>query len=607
MPELTIHYRDIKTVVQFEKGAGLLETIVQSGIPIEGSCGGRGRCGKCTVELINGEVHAKDGRRIHPLKGQGSRYHACQVYCDKDLEVHVPDLMTASGKILKKGVELYKEPEPMLRRHTVKIGKPTLGDPKSYQELLLKALEPGLAIGTASSLKELPRIVDEGQGMVEVFSYRDRIIHIGPGSGESDCLGLAIDIGTTTVAAMLADLHTGRLLAVETETNLQASYGADVISRIIAASTGDGLKRLHALATDTVNELVKRLCKKAKTSSQKVYSVTVAGNTTMNHLFAGVNPATLGTVPYVPLVKYFPLMDAQALGIHIHPAAIVEILPVIGGFVGADTVAGILATGQDLMEETTLFIDLGTNGEIVLGNREGLAAASTAAGPAFEGVHIKHGMRAVKGAIDRVTLSGDIIVVHTIDGSMPKGICGSGLIDTVALLLSKGIIDRSGRLQPREKLSSVSGGLAARIKEGKTGREFVLVRSRESGTGADITVSQGDIREVQLAKSAIATGIGLLMEERGITHDDIAGVYLAGAFGNSVNRDSAAAIGLIPNVNPDRVFSVGNAAGYGALMTLLFRTALIRAYTISKTTRHKELATNERFNSEFINGLSFSR
>ena len=607
MPELTLYYRDIYKVIHYDEGSSLLETIALSGIPIEGSCGGRGKCGKCIFEILKGDIHTRDGKPACPLKGKANQYLACQVYGSSNLAVRVPDLEPGTGKVFKKEAGFHGKSEPVLKWHKVQIDRPTMKDPRSYQELLLASLKPGLKIGTIRLLKEIPCIIDESDGVVTVFSCRDEIIHIEPGKDDVEPLGLALDIGTTTIAGMLANLHTGRLIATETEANPQASFGADVISRIVAASTDEGLANLHRLVIDAVNTLVGRLCEKAKMSSERIYLATVAGNTTMNHLFAGVSPATLGTAPYVPIFKYFPAMRAEELGIHIHPAAVVEILPVIGGFVGADTVACILATGQHRSEEMTLLIDLGTNGEIVLGNRDGLIAASTAAGPAFEGVHISHGMRAVRGAIDRVTLNGDKIVVHTIDESAPKGICGSGLIDSVALLLSAGIIDGSGRLLSPEQLSSPPFDLSGMIREGDTGREFILVYSHESGTGNNITVSQADIREVQLAKGAIAAGITLLIEERGITPDNIARVYLAGAFGNSVNRDSAVAIGLIPGIHPDKIYNVGNAAGYGALMALLYRAELESAYTIAHMTGHKELATNERFNSEFVNALSFNR
>jgi uncharacterized 2Fe-2S/4Fe-4S cluster protein (DUF4445 family) len=606
MSELTIHYRDIKTRVPIDQASSLLDAVIAAGIPLEGSCGGRGKCGQCVIEVVEGSVKDSNGNEAIPVKAGGNGYLACRSYTLGDLAIRVPELKASGGKLIS-GRQPRRKPDPILKRQTVVIEKPTIADPRSYQEAFLAVLDPGLKFGSLQGLADIGRSFDGKDGTATLFSHRGEIIHVESGASVGSVMGIAIDVGTTTIAAMLADLTTGRLAATDTEANPQAAYGADVISRIHRATTPAGLATLHNLVIDAVNGLIGRLCERARTSRERVYLVTVAGNTTMHHLFAGINPAALGMAPFVPIAKYFPPIKASDLGIQVHPTAIVEMLPVIGGFVGADTVAGIIAVDQDQSDEMTLLIDLGTNGEIVLGNKRGLIAASTAAGPAFEGVHITHGMRAVPGAIDRVSLKGKELIIHTIGKSAPRGICGSGLFDAMACLLRLGIIDPSGRITNSRENTSLPPAVRKRTEDTDKGRRFVLADAKESGTGSAIAVTQQDIREVQLAKGAIAAGITVLMEEQGIQAADIARVHLAGAFGNSVNRESVVYLGLIPGIPKERIFSVGNAAGYGALMALLSANELERANTVARNTRHLELATRKRFNEDFIRQLSFPK
>ncbi len=415
--------------------------------------------------------------------------------------------------------------------------------------------------------------------------------------------GVAIDIGTTTVVARLIDMTDGRCLATEAELNPQSRYGDDVISRITYAETDAKLAELHETIINCVNELIARLCKQAGVDAKSIYEIAVIGNTTMNHIFLKFPVKQLGQAPY----KAFSLdardIPANELALQINPAGNIHSVENIAGFVGSDTTAVALAVDIDSAEEMTLAVDIGTNGELVLGTGDKLYAASCAAGPALEGARIICGSRAVEGAIEAVVASEDDIVLDVIGNCPPRSICGSGLIDAVAVLLKLGIVDASGRFVRASTLAdSVPVAIVSRIRAELGEPVFILTASADADT---VFLTQKDIRQVQLAKGAIRAGIKLLEQKLGIGDADIQQIFLAGAFGNYIRRESALRIGLLPDVPAERIHFVGNAASAGAQMLLLSRHCRTTAKKLARRIEYVEIAHEPEFQAVFADCMSF--
>ncbi|MCG7852511.1 MAG: ASKHA domain-containing protein, partial [Methanosarcinaceae archaeon] len=418
--------------------------------------------------------------------------------------------------------------------------------------------------------------------------------------------GIAFDIGTTTVAGSLVDLNAGRIIATRGATNYQQIFGADVISRIdysITHENGAGLLQKGVMAA--MDEIITGLTRESGITERQIYESVVVGNTTMIHLFMGLDASFLARSPFVPVFSQALNLSNKDFGLGVHPAGNIHILPSIAGFVGADTVAVMLATEIEKQPGISLVVDIGTNGEIVLAGGDRILTCSTAAGPAFEGAKILYGMRAVNGAIEGISIDEDVHL-DVIGGGSPKGICGSGLIDAVAEMLRVGILDSQGRIADREALmGQVNPKILDRIQEGRQGREFVLNKSISSSTDKSVTITQKDIRELQLAKGAICAGIRILLEELELTPREIDRVFMAGAFGNYIKRDSAVLVGLFPEIEADRIYPVGNAAGVGACMALTSIDERKRATELALKAEHIELSCRKDFQEEFLNAIYF--
>ncbi len=415
-------------------------------------------------------------------------------------------------------------------------------------------------------------------------------------------LGVAFDIGTTSVVCYLLDLETGKELAHASMLNPQSQYGADVISRCEYA-IANGVDKLSSEIRKALNELIEEVCDEVHVSPNQIYIASVVGNTCMHHLYLGIDPQPLTVVPYEAVVKDEMVVDPETVDMIINPKGKVQVLPNIAGFVGADTIGCILATEFDELEDISLMIDIGTNGEMVMGNKDHMIACSTAAGPAFEGAKIECGMRGKNGAIDHIKIEGTNIVSHVIDSRKAEGICGSGLMDAVAVFLNSGIIDESGKLFNPEKdsLDDASEVVKENIKKiGKTKEDLLKVDLKDK-----VYLSQKDIREVQLAKGAIAAGIELMAESLGIKVEDIKKVMIAGAFGNYMDPHSACEIGLIPKVLEDRIEMIGNAAGEGSKIATLNKDEFIRAQVIRTKVEFLELASSPNFQDTFVDNLLF--
>lgn len=415
-------------------------------------------------------------------------------------------------------------------------------------------------------------------------------------------LGVAFDIGTTSVVCYLLDLATGKEIAHSSMLNPQSQFGADVISRCEYA-IANGVDKLSSVIRNALNELIEEVCNSANITTDRIYIATVVGNTCMHHLYLGIDPKPLTVVPYEAVVKDEMVVTPAEVDMHINPNGKVQILPNIAGFVGADTIGCLLATEFDELEDLSLMIDIGTNGEMVMGNKDHMIACSTAAGPAFEGAKIECGMRGKDGAIDHVKLEDNNVVPHVINSNKADGICGSGLMDAIAVFLKAGIIDESGKLFNPEKddIETASEGLKENVKRiGKT-KEGLLNFTLKG----PVYLSQKDIREVQLAKGAIAAGIELMAEKLGIKVTDIKKVMIAGAFGNYMDPHSACAIGLIPQVLEEKIEMIGNAAGEGSKIATLNKDEFLRAQAIRKDIEFLELASSPNFQDTFVDNLLF--
>jgi uncharacterized 2Fe-2S/4Fe-4S cluster protein (DUF4445 family) len=575
-------------------------------------CGGRGRCGKCRLQILKGSVPPSDTDRDHLDEDEiraGFRL-ACTIKVQDDLVVELPLAEAEGHKILVDAAERKMKLKPHLRKLYCEVPPPSLEDQRPDWDRLRSVLaaetsERGYVI-SHSALQALPGVLREKKFSCTAIISGNEVAGVEAGDTAGRMLGMAFDIGTTTIVGYLMDLLTGKQLGVASAMNPQTKYGADVISRITyVGQEAGGLERLQNVIIEAMNRIIEEAVSNAGYLREDVYAVTVVGNSCMHHLFLGLDPKHIALAPYVPVTGSPQDVDARALGIEINPSGKVYVLPNIAGFVGADTVGVILATEMDQSSEVRLAIDIGTNGEMVLGTRDRLLACSTAAGPAFEGAQISCGMRGTKGAIDSVKL-GEEITYTTIGDGKPKGICGSGLIDAIAVMLAAGIIDHRGRILSAEKLSgSRAERFAGRVVEHEGMLSFMLAAAEETAHGRPLFITQRDVRELQLAKGAIASGVEILLEKYGIRPEDVFEVILAGAFGNYLDKHSACAIGLIPSCLEDRVRPVGNAAGTGAKVALVSAAEYRRAAHITGFVEYEELAAYPKFTEIFSKALYF--
>jgi uncharacterized 2Fe-2S/4Fe-4S cluster protein (DUF4445 family) len=433
------------------------------------------------------------------------------------------------------------------------------------------------------------------------------LIDVEPGDTTARRFGIAFDLGTTTVVATLLDLATGTPVAVGSMLNPQQPFGADVITRISATMMDpEALPRLAALAQGCLDQLAREVCADGLVSPDEVYEVALAGNATMTHIVLGIDPEPLGVAPFVMTARTFDGILAADIGVHVHPRARAYLFPALGAYVGGDIVAGALASGMDRDKRIRLFVDVGTNCEIVLADGDRIFATAAPAGPAFEGAAIRCGMRAAPGAIEGVKISDEDVALQVIGDVAPVGLCGSGLVDAVAALVQVGLLDSSGRLMAADVAAAVRPGLAGRLHQVGKERVFVLAWKGEVGdVEGSVYLSQRDVRELQFAKAAIATGWRLLLEELGLTAGDVQQVLLAGSFGSYLSPANAVRIGLVPDISVMRIVSAGNVAGEGAKMALLSVRERAAATALLEEVRYVELSDRPDFNDRFIDQLSF--
>lgn len=565
----------------------LLESARELNVDLVSICGGVGTCGRCKVQIMAGEVShltADEQGELSARELEQGYCLACQVYPLSDVKVHVPpESLTAPQRTQVEGLEVAVAPEPPVRGLEVELTAPTLDSPIPDDVNLLTAL--GLPAGRLDFhlQQELSRQLRDLNWKVSAALRGEEVIAVAaPGTR---WLGLAVDLGTTKIAAYLVELSTGQTLASKGLMNPQISYGEDLVTRIVAASkTPADAAKLQGLLTEALNQLAADLCAETGFSPDQIVEAVVVGNTAIHHLFLRLPVKQLGLAPYIPATRAAVEIKAREIGLKLAPGAYLHLLPNVAGYVGADHVAMLLATRTADAEKTTLAIDIGTNTEICLNHQGKLTSVSCASGPAFEGAHIKFGMRAAPGAIEHVRLEGDRLEIQTIGAEAPVGICGSGLLDVVAQLRLNGILDRSGRMSahPRVRQTTVA--------------EFILA---ERPGQEPITISQKDVRELQLAKAAIRAGIQALVAAVGLDEAEIERVIIAGAFGTFIDLGSAITIGMLPNLPLECFSQVGNAAGTGARLALISTSQRAQAAEIAARDGYIELAKVPNFQRKF--------
>lgn len=592
------------------EGTTMLQAAHSAGIPIEGPCGGQGKCGKCRVKMISGAAAPGESDRQYLTEGeldQGFRL-ACQAKLTEDATIEIPvESRPLEQKVMVEGLEREVALDPHITKRYLALPEPSLEDDRSDLQRILDSLGDGVGCSSDLTLiRQAPQLVRDSDYQVTAILAGDELIGLENGDRSSVNYGMAFDLGTTTVVGYLINLSSGEQVAAGSCMNPQVTYGDDVISRIqFATQSEHGLELLQGRILEAINQIIARTVQAANISSADIYEVTVVGNTCMSQLFLGIDSGKLAVSPYVAAISGSQDHKARDLGVNINPQGRVHVLPNIAGFVGADTVGVMLASRLSESPQLRVAIDIGTNGEVVASWEGKLVACSTAAGPAFEGARIGQGMRAAAGAIDRVAIDDDL-QAHTIDDAPARGLCGSGLIDAVAGLCQVGIVEESGRMLAPESASSLSPKLATRLRSNEGGVEFVLVPARQSAIGRDIVITQKDIREVQLAKGAISAGISMVLDELGAKPSQVTELMLAGAFGNYLRQESAVAIGLVPALAEGRIRSIGNAAGAGSKLALTSRQLRDEADGIARRTEHLQLAHRADFYDQFTEAMSLA-
>lgn len=597
-----------KTISVIPKSS-VLESLQKEGIFLTSSCGGKGTCGKCKIILKSGAINIRSALKLTQDEIKKGYALACQSFPQGDVTIEIPkeSMLTVEGKIaIGKSRDLQSllystgaKIDPLTERIILQLPKPSLNDNISDLERLKRELfSKGLGCLTVPFrfLTNLAKTVREKNWEITLGTMYSEgcyeIINIFPGSKTTPRYGVAVDIGTTTLVVYLINLTDGSLVDVASTYNSQIRFGDDVISRIVYATEHNGLRALNKAVTGDINTLLSLLRKNHRIDVDSIDHVVIAGNTTMTHLFLGLDPSAIREEPYIPTANSFPISYGGELGLKIHPNTPVYSFPCVASYVGGDIVAGVLSVGLHKRQALSIFIDIGTNGEIVIGNSEWLVAAACSAGPCFEGSGIKYGMRATDGAIEDVRINPDTFVpeIKVIGDINPMGICGSGMIDLVSEMFLRGILDQKGKLQE---------GISNRIREGEDGPEFVIY----SGEGGDIVLTEPDIDNIIRAKAAIYAGFSVLLKEVGYTFDDVHKIYIAGGFGKFLDIEKAIILGMLPDIAREKFEYMGNTSIRGAYLCALSRKLRDEAEEIARKMTYLELSVSRTFMDEYVSGL----
>ncbi len=606
--------------IEVEDGENLLRAAMAAEVRINASCGGDGTCGKCRVIIDKGQVE-REPTSILTEEEVGEGYVlACRTLITSDLEVRIPP-ESRLGRILEKeraaptcghllSSKEWEErlaelkSDPPFKKVFVPFSPPTLDDNMSDLQRLRRELGRKSIQCTGVDLpvlKKLAAILRQGNWQITATLLEDeqgcRLISVEPGDTTGQYYAVAVDVGTTTVAAQLINLDTRKAVALNSIFNAQASCGEDVISRIVFSIKDEGLEKLQRLVVGTINKLIKGLIEKSGVDSHQISGIIAAGNTTMTHLLLGLDPRYIREEPYIPTVTSFPWLKAEEIGIKDVPNAYLYCFPCVASYIGGDITAGVIASGITEREKLSLFIDVGTNGEIVLGNKDWLISCSCSAGPAFEGGGVKHGMQATRGAIEQVRIDQGSLepMIITVGQTKPIGICGTGIIDTIAELFLSRAIDQKGKFNLEID--------TPRIREGEFGPEYVLAWAQDSRCKQDIVLSEADIENLIRAKAAVFAGINILTESVDVSLFDIEEVIIAGAFGNYLEIEKVVTIGLLPELPCDKFTFMGNSSILGAQAAAQSREVIEKAEKIARKITYLELSTNTKFMDQYVSAL----
>jgi uncharacterized 2Fe-2S/4Fe-4S cluster protein (DUF4445 family) len=623
-----VFYPDNKTI-EVEKDKTILSAALSAGVLINTSCGGDGVCGRCKVIVKKGKVLTQPSGAITLEERRQQVYLACITTVHSDLEIEIPvksridfEKLTPQELALRlKGLysdsEDIVEPEqdvvsgifkhsPLATKIYLELPEPTLDDNISDLERLYRQVRRIQGVGIMQTglynIRQLGELLRDASWRVTVTLGKRNdtveIVLVEPGNTSQNNFGLCFDIGTTTISGQLVDLNQKKVLGTKATYNKQAVFGSDVITRIIYAHEESGLEKLHNAVSDTMNQIAKELIQEHKVDINDVACVVCAGNTTMIHLLLSVDPSYIRRHPYVPTANFVPVIRALEAGIKINPRGLLSCVPGVSSYVGGDTTSGVLASGIYKQDDLSILIDIGTNGEIVLGNKDFLVACAASAGPAFEGSGVSCGMRSSAGAIQKVNIDPKTYKVNyvTIGDAKPRGICGSGYIDFLAEMLKAGIIDKSGKIKPEN---------SKYIRQLDSGREFVVAFKEDTGFSSDIVITETDIENLKRAKAAIFSAAAILVRHMDLDFSVIKKFYIAGGFGAYVNIDNAVRIGLLPDLERDKFLFIGNSSLSGARQVLLSDEAMKKADDIAHKITYFELSVDPGYMDEYGAALFF--
>ncbi len=618
-----VTFKPYELTVEVPEGENLLRAALQAGVHINASCGGEGVCGKCRVLLEAGDLESTRAGLLSDEEWDLGYRQACQSYVKSDVVVRIPPESLLDRRTLTRrrgGIGLRPSPidlealkteglyNPAFQKKFVQLPPASLADNVCDLTRLENGLNRQYGLDTLAHdffmLRKLARVMREDNFQVTAtldfaqrLSRKPRVVDLEPGDTTPRHFALAVDIGTTTVWVQLLDLAQGKIIGHAADYNAQLSYGDDVITRIVFSQKEQGLQKLQRSVAATINQVMHRLLKQHRLPVSEISHMTVAANTTMTHLFYGIDPKYIRLTPYTPAVCHTPPVRARDLGLEVPEHVFIYSVSSVSSYVGGDIVAGVLASGIYKDPKLTLYIDIGTNGEIVIGNQQWLACAACSAGPAFEGGGIKFGMRATSGAIEEVSLNPQTFepMLITIDMMKPKGICGSGLINILAAMMEADIISPNGKF--RDDLDT------PRLRMGDSGREYVLAYAPDTQGGVDIVLSEADIDNLMRAKGAMFAGYVTLLDNVGLKLQDLEQVILAGAFGNFINIDNAITIGLLPDLPRDRYQFVGNASLQGATLLAFSRELLVEERRVADMMTNFELSETPGYMNQYIAAL----
>ncbi|MBI4707143.1 MAG: DUF4445 domain-containing protein [Candidatus Omnitrophica bacterium] len=621
-------YPDNKTI-EVEKDKTILSAALSAGVLLNTSCGGDGVCGRCKVIVKKGKVITQPSGAITLEEKRQQMYLACVTTVHSDLEIEIPvqsridfeklspqelalrlkGLYSDSEDVIESGQDIIEgvfKHSPLSTKIYLELAEPTLDDSISDLERLYRQVRRVQGVATMQTglynIRQLGELLRDADWKVTVTLGKRNdtveIVLIEPGNTSQNNFGLCFDIGTTTISGQLVDLNQKKVLGTKATYNKQAVFGSDVITRIIYAHQESGLEKLHNAVSDTMNQIAKELINEHKIDINDVACVVCAGNTTMIHLLLSVDPSYIRRHPYVPTANFVPVIRAAEAGIKINPRGLLSCVPGVSSYVGGDTTSGVLASGIYKQDDLSILIDIGTNGEIVLGNKDFLVACAASAGPAFEGSGVSCGMRSSAGAIQKVSINPKDYKVNytTIGDARPRGICGSGYIDILAEMLKAGIIDKSGKLRPENN---------KHIRQADSGREFVIVFKEDTDSSADIVITETDIENLKRAKAAIFSATAILVRHMELDFSLIKKFYIAGGFGTYVNIDNAVQIGLLPDLERNKFLFIGNSSLAGARQVLLSDEAMKKADDIARKITYFELSVDPGYMDEYGAALFF--